>query len=214
MDSGVLLVTTKKDYEKMTNESIVALAKAGDNLAEEYIIKKFKNDVRLKARGYFLVGADGEDIIQEGMIGLFKAIRDFDDTQNTSFNVFAQLCIKRQMITAITTATRQKHTPLNSYISLNKTMNEEASEKTLLDVLITGTDMDPESLYISKEAMTSVKKSMDAILSPFEWQVLTGYLAGESYQEIAIDLNRPLKSIDNALQRIKKKIEKNIKLEM
>lgn len=214
MDSGVLLVTTKKDYEKMTNESIVALAKAGDGLAEEYIIKKFKNDVRLKARGYFLVGADGEDIIQEGMIGLFKAIRDFDDTQNTSFNVFAQLCIKRQMITAITTATRQKHTPLNSYISLNKTMNEEASEKTLLDVLMTGTDMDPESLYISKEAITSVKKSMDAILSPFEWQVLTGYLAGESYQEIAIDLNRPLKSVDNALQRIKKKIEKNIKLEM
>ncbi len=160
MDSGVSLVSNEKKYEKMTNEMIVALAKGGDALAEEHIIKKFKSYVRLKARSYFLVGADTEDIIQEGMIGLFKAIRDYDLSKNSSFKAFAELCIKRQMITAIKTATRQKHTPLNSYISLNKSMNEEDSERTLLDVLTSRRDMDPESLYISKEAMTNVKKSM------------------------------------------------------
>jgi len=214
MDSGVSLHSTISAYHDMTDEAVVALAKQGDDLAEEYIITKYKNNVRLKARGYFLVGADGEDIIQEGMIGLFKAIRDFDINKNSSFKAFAELCIKRQMITAITTATRQKHTPLNSYISLNKAMNDEDPERTLMDVLTSKRDTDPESLYISKEAIQSMKKSMDAILSSFEWKVLTGYLAGESYQEIATDLNRPLKSVDNALQRIKRKIEKNIKLDI
>lgn len=202
-----------EDYEAMSDEAIVALAKQGDDAAEEFLIKKFKNFVRAKVRTYFLIGADSEDIIQEGMIGLFKAIRDFDIDKNTNFKAFADLCIKRQVITAIKTATRQKHIPLNSYVSLNKPIYDDESDRTLLDVLTGKRSMNPETLFISREEVINIKKEIGKHLSKFEWDVLTKYLAGESYQEIGQGLNRTVKSIDNALQRVKKKLEKYMKID-
>lgn len=202
-----------EDYESMPDELVVSWVNEGDEIAQEHLIRKYKNFVRAKARSYFLVGADSEDIIQEGMIGLFKAIRDFDIDKNSNFKAFAELCIKRQIITAIKTATRQKHIPLNSYVSLNKPLYDDESERTLLDVLTGKKSMNPETLFISREEVSSIKEEIGKILSKLEWEVLTCYLAGESYQEIAEDLNRPVKSIDNALQRVKKKLEKYLKID-
>lgn len=192
----------------MDDEEIVELAKTGDIDAQEYLINKYKNFVRAKARSYFLIGADREDIIQEGMIGLYKAIRDFRCDKLSSFRAFAELCITRQIITAIKTATRQKHIPLNSYVSLNKPIYDEDSDRTLLDV-ISGTKItDPEELIISREEFDDIEEKMGEILSSLEWKVLMYYLEGKSYQEIAIDLKRHVKSIDNALQRVKRKLER------
>lgn len=196
------------DFPSMEDEQIVELAKTGNTFAEEYLINKYKNFVRAKARSYFLIGADKEDIIQEGMIGLYKAIRDFRSDKLASFRAFAELCITRQIITAIKTATRQKHIPLNSYISLNKPIYDEDSDRTLLDI-ISGTRItDPEELIIDREEFYDIEEKMGKILSSLEWEVLMYYLEGKSYQEIAIDLNRHVKSIDNALQRVKRKLEK------
>lgn len=205
--------TRSEDYDIVPDELVVEWANEGDVLAQEHLIRKYKNFVRAKARSYFLVGADNEDIIQEGMIGLFKAIRDFKIEKNSNFRAFAELCIKRQIITAIKTATRQKHIPLNSYVSLNKPMYSDESERTLLDVLTGKSSMNPETLYISREEVASIKKEIGKILSKFEWETLTCYLAGESYQEIAEKIDRPVKSIDNALQRVKKKLEKYLKID-
>ncbi len=195
-------------FERMVEEDVVCIAKEGNSKAEEYLIKKYKNFVRAKARSYFLIGADKEDIIQEGMIGLFKAIRDFQVGKISSFKAFAELCITRQIITAIKTATRQKHIPLNSYVSLNKPIYDEESERTLLDVLTGSKISDPEELIISKEEVNSIESKIGEVLSDLECQVLTYYLQGKSYQEIAEDLDRHVKSIDNALQRVKRKLEK------
>lgn len=196
------------DFTIMSDEDIVALANDGNALAQEYLIDKYKNFVRAKARSYFLIGADKEDIIQEGMIGLYKAIRDFRADKLSSFRAFAELCITRQIITAIKTATRQKHIPLNSYISLNKPIYDEDSDRTLLDV-ISGTRItDPEELVISREEFDNIEAKMSEILSSLEWKVLMFYLEGKSYQEIANDLGRHVKSIDNALQRVKHKLER------
>ncbi|MFZ5627359.1 MAG: RNA polymerase sporulation sigma factor SigH [Bacillota bacterium] len=195
-------------FEEMIDEDVVELAKAGDNAAAEYLINKYKNFVRAKARSYFLIGADREDIVQEGMIGLYKAIRDFRPDKLSSFRAFAELCITRQIITAIKTATRQKHIPLNSYVSLNKPIYDEDSDRTLLDV-ISGTKItDPEELIISREEFDDIEEKMGELLSSLEWKVLMSYLDGKSYQEIAVDLKRHVKSIDNALQRVKRKIER------
>lgn len=196
------------DFALMSDEDIVALANSGHTLAQEFLIDKYKNFVRAKARSYFLIGADKEDIIQEGMIGLYKAIRDFRADKLSSFRAFAELCITRQIITAIKTATRQKHIPLNSYISLNKPIYDEDSDRTLLDV-ISGTRItDPEELVISREEFDNIEAKMSEILSSLEWKVLMFYLEGKSYQEIANDLGRHVKSIDNALQRVKHKLER------
>ncbi|MEG1537660.1 MAG: RNA polymerase sporulation sigma factor SigH [Clostridiales bacterium] len=197
-----------EDFALMADEDIVALAGQGSIDAQEYLINKYKNFVRAKARSYFLIGADKEDIIQEGMIGLYKAIRDFRSDKLSSFRAFAELCITRQIITAIKTATRQKHIPLNSYVSLNKPIYDEDSDRTLLDV-ISGTRItDPEELIISREEFDDIENKMGEILSSLEWKVLMFYLEGKSYQEIAGDLNRHVKSIDNALQRVKRKLER------
>ncbi len=192
----------------LTDEAIVEAAKDGDIDALEYLIRKYKNFVRAKARSYFLIGADREDIIQEGMIGLYKAIRDYRSDKLASFRVFAELCITRQIITAIKTATRQKHIPLNSYISLNKPIYDEESDRTLLDVISGHKITDPEELVISREELIHIEEKIGEILSCLEWDVLTLYLQGRSYQEIAYDLDRHVKSIDNALQRVKRKLEK------
>ena len=200
--------TPLPDYESMTDEEIVEIARVGDIDAQEYLINKYKNYVRAKARTYFLLGGDKEDLIQEGMIGMYKAIRDFRSDKLSSFRAFAELCITRQIITAIKTATRQKHIPLNSYVSLNKPIYDEDSDRTLLDVITGNKVTDPEELIISREEFTEIETKMGELLSSLEWKVLMYYLEGKSYQEIAEDLGRHVKSIDNALQRVKRKLEK------
>ena len=197
-------------YEDLTDEQIVEYARHDDRCAEEYLINKYKNFVRAKARSYFLIGADREDIIQEGMIGLYKAIRDFKPDKLASFRAFAELCITRQIITAIKTATRQKHIPLNSYVSLNKPIYDEESDRTLLDVLSGNKITDPEELVISREEFMDIEVKMGEFLSDLEREVLNAYLDGKSYQEIAFELDRHVKSIDNALQRVKRKLERYI----
>ena len=196
------------DKSQQDEYNIVLKANKGDKLALEYIISKYKNFVKAKAKSYFLVGADKEDIIQEGMIGLYKAVRDFDGTKTNSFKCFAEICITRQIITAIKTATRQKHIPLNSYISLNKPVYDEESERTLLDILSSMKISDPEELIIGKEEKKYIEEAISKVLSDLEMEVLQSYLDGKSYQEIACDLDRHAKSIDNALQRVKRKLEK------
>lgn len=196
------------DYENMMDEAIVEAARQGNVSAQEYLINKYKNFVRAKARSYFLIGADREDIIQEGMIGLYKAIRDFRHDKLASFRAFAELCITRQIITAIKTATRQKHIPLNSYVSLNKPIYDEESDRTLLDVISGNKVTDPEELVISREEFVDIEHKMGEFLSDLEWKVLMYYLEGKSYQEIVEELNRHVKSIDNALQRVKRKLER------
>lgn len=196
------------EFEDKQDEEIVMEAKAENNRAQEYLISKYENFVKAKAKSYFLIGADKEDIYQEGMIGLYKAIRDYKPERSTSFKAFAEICITRQIITAIKTATRQKHIPLNTYVSLNKPIYEEESEKTLLDVLTELKVSDPEELIISKEQMQYIEEKISKVLSGLELEVLNSYLDGKSYQEIACDLERHSKSIDNALQRVKRKLEK------
>ncbi|MDI3481094.1 MAG: polymerase sporulation-specific sigma factor [Tepidanaerobacteraceae bacterium] len=199
-------------FEDMHDEEVVCEAINGSREALEYLINKYKNFVKSKARSYFLIGADREDIIQEGMIGLYKAIRDFNPEKLSSFRAFAELCITRQIITAIKTATRQKHIPLNSYVSLNKPIYDEDSDRTLLDILSGVKVSDPEELIISREEFEDIEGKMGQILSKLEWQVLMSYLGGKSYQEIAKDLKRHVKSIDNALQRVKRKLEKYLEV--
>jgi len=199
---------TNSDFNMLTDETIVEYARDGNTEAAEYLIHKYKNFVRSKARSYFLVGADREDIIQEGMIGLYKAIRDFRRDKQVYFRSFAELCVTRQIITAIKTATRQKHIPLNSYVSLNKPIYDEESDRTLMDVLSGNHVADPEEMFISHEEMQDMESEMTGALSDLEMKVLVSYLDGRSYQEIADDLDRHIKSIDNALQRIKRKVEK------
>ena len=164
--------------------------------------------MKAKSKSYFLIGADKEDIYQEGMIGLYKAIRDFNYEKSSTFKGFAELCVTRQIITAIKTATRQKHIPLNTYISLNKPVSEDDSERTLLDILSTIKISDPEALIIGKEEKARIENAITKVLSDLEMEVLQSYLDGKSYQEIACDLDRQAKSIDNALQRVKRKLEK------
>ena len=195
-------------FAALSDEEIVSMAQEADGTALEYLLNKYKNFVRSKARSYFLIGADHEDIVQEGMIGLYKAIRDFKHDKLSSFRAFAELCITRQIITAIKTATRQKHIPLNSYVSLNKPLYDEESDRTLLDVIIEGRATNPEELLISQEDLMSIRDKIDEVLSGLEQEVLAAYLDGESYQEIAENLGRHVKSIDNALQRVKRKLEK------
>lgn len=198
-------------FAKMTDEEIVLESQQHDNvLAQEYLLHKYRNFVRAKARSYFLIGAEREDIIQEGMIGLYKAIRDFRADKQASFRAFAELCVTRQIITAIKTATRQKHIPLNSYVSLNKPIYEEDSDRTLLDVISGVKVANPEDIIISREEFSDIESKMNDILSDLEWKVLMSYLDGKSYQEIAAELGRHIKSIDNALQRVKRKLEKYI----
>lgn len=200
------------EFEEKLDEEVVLEAKEGNARAQEYLITKYENFVKAKAKSYFLIGADKEDIYQEGMIGLYKAIRDFKPDKLTTFKAFAELCVRRQIITAIKTATRQKHIPLNTYVSLNKPIYEEESDRTLLDIISGLKITDPEELVISQEQMEHIEKKIEKSLSSLEMEVLTSYLDGKSYQEIACDLDRHAKSIDNALQRVKRKLEKCLNL--
>lgn len=200
------------EYDLQADEELVESVRVGDSEALEYLINKYRNFVRAKARSYFLIGADREDIVQEGMIGLYKSIRDFRGDKLTSFKAFAELCITRQIITAIKTATRQKHIPLNSYVSLDKPIYDEDSDRTLLDVIGGTRVQDPEELMINKEEFSGLEDKMGEVLSDLERKVLMLYLDGRSYQEISADLDRHVKSIDNALQRVKRKLERYLEV--
>jgi RNA polymerase sporulation-specific sigma factor len=190
---------------------LVMAARHGDQRASSMLIRKYRSLVRCKARSYFLVGGDRDDVIQEGLIGLFKAIRDYDPSRQSSFRSFAELCVTRQMITAIKTATRQKHTPLNGYISLNRPATaEDDGERLLEDILAAKEVCDPAEIVISAWEGDFIRKGFSESLSPFESRVLSMYVQGRSYQEIAHDLGRHTKSVDNALQRVKRKMETQI----
>ncbi|HWC13000.1 MAG TPA: RNA polymerase sporulation sigma factor SigH [Actinomycetota bacterium] len=202
----------KEILADQTDENLVERAREGDDQAIETLLNRYRHYARAKARTYFLAGADREDIVQEGMIGLFKAIRDYRDDRNSAFRAFAELCITRQIITAIKTATRQKHMPLNSYVSLNKPTGGGESDEghSLGEVLVSSEVVDPAELLISAEDLAAIKDSMGKVLSELETEVLQLYMDGKSYQDIAEILGRHVKSIDNALQRIKRKLEQHL----
>ncbi|HEX2025792.1 MAG TPA: RNA polymerase sporulation sigma factor SigH [Actinomycetota bacterium] len=200
-----------RNLDVAADEDLVALYQAGHEAAVEALLHRYRNFARLKARSYFLAGADKDDIIQEGMIGLYKAIRDFDSAHETSFRAFAELCITRQIITAVKTATRQKHLPLNTYVSLQKPVAGEDADYALQDVLESTQAPDPAELVISHDELRSMKLAFSEILSDFEAEVLHMYVEGKSYQEIGERLDRHVKSIDNAIQRIKRKVELHLR---
>ena len=195
-----------------TDDEMVLAARGGDDAALAELLTKYRAFARVKARSYFLVGADREDIVQEGMIGLYKAIRDFNPDMQSSFRAFAELCVTRQIITAIKTATRQKHGPLNNYVSFSRPVgSDDDGERVLADVLPTVQISDPADLVISAERIRALQAHFDEVLSDLETEVLRLYVEGKSYQEIAERLQRHVKSIDNALQRIKRKLEGHLK---
>ncbi len=211
---GVILLVGKAyvdrdvlDFAELSDEEIIVFIHEGNADALDYLIRKYRSFVWLKGRSYFLVGGDREDVVQEGMIGLYKAIRDYKSDKLSSFKGFAELCITRQIITAIKTATRQKHIPLNSSVSLDRPVYTEESERTMLDILPGPSLEDPADLMVHKESYDSMQLEVHRVLSRLERQVLALYLDGQTYQEISFQLNRQVKSIDNALQRIKKKLE-------
>lgn len=214
MDKGHNSENFRKDLEiKLENvpdEDIAIEAKNGNKEAIEYLIEKYDNFIKGKAKSYFLIGADKEDVYQEGMIGLYKAIRDYKVDKVSSFKSFADLCITRQIITAVKTSTRQKHIPLNTYVSLNRPIYDEESDKTLIDVVGGKSITNPEELLIDSEEVNNIENEIENVLSKLELKVLSEYMNGKSYQEIACDLDRQVKSIDNALQRVKKKLEKSL----
>ena len=191
-------------YANMADEALVKEAMKGDLDAEEYLIRKYKNVVRGKANSYFIVGADNEDIVQEGMIGIFKAIKGYNEDRNASFHTFAEICINRQILTAIKTAQRQKHSPLNNSLSFNDPISSE-EDKTLEDTLTSDSYADPEALYILKEDMTDLEENIS--FSDMELRVWNEYMKGHNYNEIAKIIGKSPKSIDNAIQRTKRKLE-------
>ena len=211
LNSGKMQVI--EQFEQLLDEQIVEQVHLGNTDALDYLITKYRLFVKSKAKSYFLIGADKEDIVQEGMIGLYKAIRDFKGDKLASFRAFAELCITRQIITAIKTATRQKHIPLNSYVSLDKPIFEEESERTLLDIIESPVTDDPQHILINQEDYSHLESKMTEVLSELEQQVLERYLAGQSYFEISEQLNRHVKSIDNALQRVKRKLERHLEFD-
>lgn len=205
---SVKLAAEKNQSLKMLDDdSIILLVHEGNSQALDFLINKYISFVRAKARTYFIIGADKEDIIQEGMIGLYKAIRDYDGDKLSSFKAFAELCVTRQIITAIKTATRQKHIPLNSYVSLDKPIYDEESDRTLLDVVAGSKAIDPQELLVNREKFGDMETRLSELLSGLEKEVLRLYLDGQTYQEISVKLKRHVKSIDNALQRVKRKLE-------
>lgn len=195
-------------YDQMADEQIVALSQNGNMYAMEAILNRYKGFVSSRARPYFLIGGNHEDMIQEGMIGLYKAVRDYHPEKQVTFRSFAEICITRQMITAIKTATRQKHQPLNSYVSLSRPAFDESSDQTLADVVLGSNCTNPEELLIDKENYAACEETIEKALSNMEYQILSLYLEGKSYQEISVQIDKSPKSIDNALQRVKRKLER------
>ncbi len=196
----------KKDYSKMSDEELVLTYRTGNEGAADILVEKYKNLVRMKARAYFLMGADSEDLVQEGMIGLYKAIRDYNPEKDAVFMTFASLCIGRQIRTAITAYNRQKNAPLNTYISLDMPVtDEQGDDASLKDVIASEYEMNPEALIIDREQADRLISKLYKSLSKMEWQVLELYKEGLSYAEIAVYLEKTPKAVDNAIQRIRTK---------
>jgi len=191
---------------------LIMAAQAGDEMASAALVAKYRSFVRCKARSYFLAGADRDDVVQEGMIGLYKAIRDYRSDRQSSFRSFAELCVTRQLITAIKTASRQKHGPLNTYVSLQRSATtEEEGDRVLSDILAARDVCDPAEIVISAWETASIKEGFTEALSSFESDVLSLYVEGKSYNDIADQLSRHPKAVDNALQRVKRKVEIQIR---
>lgn len=196
------------NFENNNDEEILLEIKKGNDKALDYLISKYKNLVNSKVTKYYIIGAEKEDIVQEGLIGLFKAIKDYDSTKQNSFKSFASLCIERQIITAIKTSNRQKHIPLNSSLSLNNTLNDSDNESSFIDIINAQNVEDPLETITKKEYYSSIKEKLNSNLSDLEKKVLYSYIEGNSYINIAEKLDMPVKSIDNAIQRIRKKLPK------
>ena len=198
-------------YNNLSDEDVIKLIKQGDNQALSYLLERYKELVNIKVGKYYIVGAEREDTVQEGMIGLFKAIKCFDAQKQNSFKTFANICIERQFITAIKTSNRQKHMPLNSYLSLNNSAyDNEDNDEELINTFDSKTIEDPLDTLMKKEYYEQIESTIDKTLSGFEKQVLNRYIKGESYVDIAAKLDAPVKSVDNAIQRIRKKAIKNL----
>lgn len=205
------LYFSNSKYDNIEDEKLIKLIKENnDTDALNYLLDKYTDLVNMKVSKYFIVGAEKEDIVQEGLIGLFKAVKNFDKTKLSSFKTFANLCVERQLQTAIKSSTRQKHMPLNSYLSLNTSAYEDDNDMTVMEMLDLNTSEDPLDTITKKEYYKFVENRIEETLSDFEKQVLHRYANGESYVEIAKKLNSPVKSVDNAIQRIRKKATKNI----
>ena len=203
----------ENNYNNMNDEELIELIKSGDKYAIDFLIEKYKDLVNMKVGKYFMIGAEKEDIVQEGMIGLFKAIQSYKTDKQNSFKTFANLCVERQLITAIKTSNRQKHQPLNSYLSLSSSAyNNEDDENNseMIEFFDSHTTEDPLETLTKKEYYKKVENAIDTTLSSFEKQVLQRFIKGESYVDIAARLDAPVKSVDNAIQRIRKKAIKNI----
>ena len=208
-EQNVYFSTNK--YNNLSDEDVIKLIKQGDNQALSYLLERYKELVNIKVGKYYIVGAEREDTVQEGMIGLFKAIKCFDAQKQNSFKTFANICIERQLITAIKTSNRQKHMPLNSYLSLiNSAYDNEDNDEELINTFDSKTIEDPLDTLMKKEYYEQIESTIDKTLSGFEKQVLNRYIKGESYVDIAAKLDAPVKSVDNAIQRIRKKAIKNL----
>ena len=211
MDNKKLNISSKNDYIKIKDEDLIEIIKSGDKLALEYLINRYRELVNIKVSKYYIVGAERDDIVQEGLIGLFKAIKCYKPDQQNSFKSFANMCIERQLITAIKTSNRQKHMPLNSYLSLNMSAYDEENDDTeVMEVFNNAMIEDPLDTITKREYYNSIEEAIDKALSDFEKKVLSRYMNGESYNEIAEKLDTQVKSVDNAIQRIRKKASKGI----
>ncbi len=210
MKKSNLYFSVTDNYKNMSDEDLITVIKSGDKFALEFLIEKYKELVNMKVSKFFMIGAEKEDIVQEGLIGLFKAIKNYNPDMQNSFKTFANLCIERQLITAIKSSNRQKHMPLNSYLSLNTTAYEDDEDSNLLDIFDSHQVEDPLDTITKKEYYKTVEVAIDKSLSDFEKKVLNRYMQGESYVQIAEKLDAPVKSIDNAIQRIRKKAIKSI----
>ena len=205
--NATVLAMSERNLENVTDEQLVRIAQSGDDEALEAILSRYKNLVYSKSKPYFLAGADDDDIIQEGFIGLYKAVKDFDADRFPFFKVFAGVCVTRHIITAVKAASRKKHQPLNSYVSLDKNTYDDDSDTTLLDVMAFNELQDPEAILIDRERVDGMEYKINKVLSKLETEVLVCYLEGLSYSEIAAKLGKDTKAVDNAIQRIKKKLE-------
>ena len=203
-----------ENYNKMSDEDLIEVIKSGDKNALDYLIEKYKDLVNMKVGKYFMVGSEREDIVQEGLIGLYKAVKCYSPDKQNSFKTFANMCIERQLITAIKSSNRQKHMPLNTYLSLNTKAYEDDEESNMLDIFDSHQVEDPLETITKQEYYKTVEKAIDESLSDFEKQVLNRYIKGESYNQIAEKLDTPVKSVDNAIQRIRKKATKNMDVEL
>lgn len=213
-NANVFYSTNNKDYDNIKDEDLIKIIRSGNKQAFEYLLSKYKELVNAKVSKYFIIGAEKDDIVQEGLIGLFKAIKDYKPDMQNSFKNFANMCIERQLITAIKTSNRQKHMPLNSYLSLNISAYDEEegeSDTALIDIFNTTLIEDPLDTITKKEYYKNVEDTIERTLSDFEKKVLNKFINGKSYVEIAEELDAPVKSIDNAIQRIRKKTIKELK---